>query len=247
LERRWRSSGATHDEARWLAAQVREGWLTIDRLELASCCDHAAARVALEGLGVSPSPTSWVTDVGRWGGAVCLRSGLWAARRAMPAWEGAFADDPRPLRALRLVESWLGGEPAQPGEDEAALPAERAAELGQRELAEVAELAGAAAARRAEDASVSVYFAVRALEAVARGSRRQLAVPVSWLRRRAARRALSSQPPGLIDDFLRAERRAARARLESISVTRAWINARVAEWALARAAPGVGRWRALGG
>ncbi|MCA8922058.1 MAG: hypothetical protein KDD82_09630 [Planctomycetes bacterium] len=233
LERTWRSSGSVDDEARWLTARVRGGELSLVRLELAACCDHPGAERALVGLGAPALHTSWVTDVRRWGEAVCLRSSLWAARRALPVWQSAFATDPRPARALRLVEDWLG-ERKDPAEEQGGVlvDAERAAELCQRELAEVAELAGSKAARRAEDASVAVYFAVRGLEAVARHSERQLEVPAEWLRRRAARRGLSSKPPSLIDDFLRAERRAARACNEARSVTRSWINARVAAWAL---------------
>lgn len=230
LERSWRISGSVEDEARWLAARVRGGTLRVERLELAACCDHPAAERALVSMGQGASPYSWVTDVGRWGAGVCLRSGLWAARRALPIWESAFAGDPRPGRALNLVEDWLAEE--APLREGVRVNAERAAELGQRELTEVADLAGSACARRAEDASVAIYFAVRGLEAVARASDRELTVPEAWLRRRAARRGRSSKPPTLIDDFLRAERRAARACHEAPSVTREWINARLAEWAL---------------
>jgi hypothetical protein len=244
-ERHWRAGGSVEDEARWLVDRVRTRTLEVEALQLAACCDHPAAQQALAGLGVEASPTTWVTDVRRWGPAVCLRAALFAARRALPAWESAFAADERPARALRLVEDWLAGRDATgapsgqvdasgegAGEDAVPVDAERAAELCQRELAEAAEYAGSSAARRAEDACVAIYFAVRGLEAVARGSERELLIPAAWLRRRAARRALSNQPPGVIDDFLRAERRAARARHEAPAVTRAWINAQVAAWGL---------------
>jgi hypothetical protein len=245
LERSWRTSGSVDDEARWLVARVRAAELALDRLELAGCCDHPAARVALSALGVELSPTSWITDLRRWGLDVCLRSAAAAARRGLTAWESAFADDLRPQRGLRLVEDWLqaradpGARPPGPADDvpEVELGAAQAAELAQLELAEAAEYAGSATARLAEDACVSAYYAVRCLQAVAReaeseASQPTLMIPGAWTRRRPARRALSSQPPSVIDDFLGAERRAARARLEAVAVTRAAINAAIVAWCL---------------
>jgi hypothetical protein len=73
---------------------------------------------------------------------------------------------------------------------------------------------------------------LRCLQAVARDSQRELVIPLDWLRRRPARKELSTQPPSVIDDFLTAERRAARARHEAPAVTRAAINRAVADWCL---------------
>jgi hypothetical protein len=47
LERRWRATRAVEDEARYLAARLRAGELTRERLELAAWIGHAPARVAL--------------------------------------------------------------------------------------------------------------------------------------------------------------------------------------------------------
>lgn len=47
LERRWRETGDVKDEASFLVERRRAGELTQERLELAACCGHEGARLAL--------------------------------------------------------------------------------------------------------------------------------------------------------------------------------------------------------
>lgn len=230
LERRWRLSGAPDDEARWLIARHRLGELDLSRLELAACCDHAAAGQALLALGVTPSPTSWVTDVRRWGDDVCVRATLAAARRALPVWQDAFPDDARPAAVLDLVERWLDPAREDPGLEP--VLADDAAAVAQREAEDAADMAESWGAHLAEDACVVACLAVRTVLAAARDAPRALGVPRAWLRRRPARTSRIHRPPSVVDDFLAAITRAARALRVSEDVVRRAVNADVAAWAL---------------
>ncbi len=230
LERRWQASGSPDDEARWLVARVRRGELDLGRVELAACCDHLAAAQALHALGLAPSPTSWVTDVRRWGDDVCVRATLAAARRALPVWAEAFPDDARPAAILGLVERWL--EPAGDDPAHALLDADDAAAAAQLEAEDAADLAASWGAHLAEDACVVACLAVRALQAAARDAPRTLGVPRGWLRRRPARTFRIRRPPAVVDDFLAATARAARALRVADDIVRREVNAEVAAWAL---------------
>lgn len=238
LERRWRASGSPDDEARWLVGRVRRGELDVNRLELAACCDRAAAAQALRAIGLTPSPTSWVTDVRRWGDDVCVRATLAAARRALPTWEEAFPDDLRPGAILGLVERWLeagpdgGVRPPQDDPTHALLDAVDAAAAAQLEAEDAADLAASWGAHLAEDACVVACLAVRAVQAAARDAPRTLGVPRAWLRRRPARTSRIRRPPSVVDDFLSATARAARALRVAEDVVRRGVNADVAAWAL---------------
>jgi hypothetical protein len=57
LERRWRETGATEDEARWLQARLRAGELDVTRVELAAYLDDPAARAV-----IAPPPRAWPND-----------------------------------------------------------------------------------------------------------------------------------------------------------------------------------------
>jgi hypothetical protein len=241
LERRCRASGSPDDEARWLVARLRQGEVDVDRLELAACCDHLPAALALRAVGVEPSPTSWVTDVRRWGDEACVRAGLLAASRALPVWLDAFPDDARPASILGLVERWLEparGEPEDvaPGPKVVVVDAEEAAYYAQLEAEDAADLAASWGAHLAEQACVAVCFAARAVQAAARDAPATLVVPDTWLRRRPARTSRARRPPAVVDDFLAATSRAARALRVSDDVVRDAVNAAFAAWCLSPAA-----------
>lgn len=55
LERKWKESGTTDDEAAYLAERVRVGDLSPKRLKLAAHCGHVGARKALE----PHAPLAW--------------------------------------------------------------------------------------------------------------------------------------------------------------------------------------------
>lgn len=233
LERRWRQSGAPDDEARWLVARLRKGELDAGRLELAACCDHRPADQALRAVGIAPSPTSWVTDVRRWGDDPCVRAGLVAARLALPVWAEAFPADGRPAAILDLVARWLeaaGGE--RRDAEQAVLDAEDAAVAAQAEVEDAADLAASWGAHLAEQAAVAALYAARTLQAAARESPRSLSVPRAWLRRRPARTSRARAPASVVDDFLAAQARAARALRVADDVVRAAVDAGVAAWCL---------------
>ena len=63
LERRWRESGSTEDEAAYLRERVRVGDLTQERLELAAYCGNAASIAALsKPVRRSEEVHAWIRD-----------------------------------------------------------------------------------------------------------------------------------------------------------------------------------------
>ena len=108
LERRWRASGSTADEADYLRERVRVGDLAPDALALAAYCGHAAARLAQD---VSePSETiadpnalhRWADGLAPWGPSVTVRAAL-AAVEITPDPDGVFPGLTRACRAWLVL------------------------------------------------------------------------------------------------------------------------------------------------
>jgi hypothetical protein len=95
LERRWRETGATDDEAQYLQARARAGELDAERLALLAHCGHPAAERIV---GVTPFDDlrPWGDGLARWGKEVCVRAALAAALR-VGARDGSIA----------VAEAWL--------------------------------------------------------------------------------------------------------------------------------------------
>jgi hypothetical protein len=149
LERRWRLTGSTDDEAAYLIERVRMGDLTGERLEVAACCGHAAARTATGRPDPLQTPFDpWLLGLLGHGPEVPVQVAILAARVALPTWEaidpvraqnGCFTTDPEfthppafevasiPRRALLL----LGQHPSSLGAaTDLATTAERVRFLG---------------------------------------------------------------------------------------------------------------------
>lgn len=105
LERRWKETGAVHDESAWLRARVQVGSLTEDRLRFAALCGHAASLAASEASAPWEPPAltpfedaelqAHMTATGYWEGQVA------------EAWAYAVADQGKEpslvaVRALQL-------------------------------------------------------------------------------------------------------------------------------------------------
>lgn len=56
---------------------------------------------------LKPDLGRWVRGLGKFSQEACDRAGIAAARAALPAWQKAFPDDPRPLRAIEAHEAWI--------------------------------------------------------------------------------------------------------------------------------------------
>lgn len=94
-ERAWRRSGAPSDEITYLAARLRTGQISRDRLDLAAYCGHVGAQQLLagemswwvvynaHGHRVSPHipgfDDAWVRGLVRWGHEVTVRASVAAA------------------------------------------------------------------------------------------------------------------------------------------------------------------------
>lgn len=108
-------------EAELLAARVRAGALTRERLQVAAASGHGPARVAL---GWAPEETApavgaWLEALVRAGGREPLvRAALAAGGRALPVLEARLPDDPRARRCVEAAEHWLRC-PCEPHEEAA--------------------------------------------------------------------------------------------------------------------------------
>lgn len=127
LERRWRETGATEDEARWLLARVRAGELRRDALRLAAWSGHPGACAAL---GERPERdpldvlvlAGWLASIGDFGASAKVVAAVAAAEVAL---DRTWLDrDDRAREALASARAWL----AQPSIDRA-LACVRAADL----------------------------------------------------------------------------------------------------------------------
>ena len=116
LERRWRESGSTEDEAAYLRERVRVGDLTQERLELAAYCGHEGALRAT-GVRSSPRLTSEgfiATLVMRHDRDIALLAAFAAAMATLNTWESLdwkeetstrYRDSPR--KALECFGRWF--------------------------------------------------------------------------------------------------------------------------------------------
>lgn len=106
MERRWRESGATADEAAFLRERVRAGEVDPARLLLLAHCGHPAARVAA---GVSaPAPMDLIgfaSGLAPWGREACARA---ARAMALAALAATRADPPGAPGARAAAEAALG-------------------------------------------------------------------------------------------------------------------------------------------
>jgi hypothetical protein len=107
LERRFRASGASDDEAAWLRERLRAGRIPTERLRLAAVVGHPAACRAL---GCEPlvDPAALGAAVAGHGREALLRALLALARAALPAWEQRFPRDDRPRIALEAAQGEAG-------------------------------------------------------------------------------------------------------------------------------------------
>jgi hypothetical protein len=82
LERRWKETGSTEDEAAYLLERVRVGDLTRERLELAAYCGHEGARKATSAQTPAPVELSDLFRVLRQNDPVFLQLALSAVGSA---------------------------------------------------------------------------------------------------------------------------------------------------------------------
>lgn len=108
LERRWKESGSTEDEATYLLARTQSGDLDEKWLRLASHAGYVAARKAMG--NDPPLPASgrwadldpWVTAFSDWGVQAAGVAALAAVEVAWSSWERHFTGIPR-----EAIEAWL--------------------------------------------------------------------------------------------------------------------------------------------
>ncbi|MCA8925818.1 MAG: hypothetical protein KDD82_28680, partial [Planctomycetes bacterium] len=106
LERRWLSVGSPSAEAAWLAARLREGTLTRERVR-AACCLGSRGAALLEDVPPVPRPSrrtlrGWVAALTALGGHMTWRTTLAAA-------EVSLAHVWRPIpRDVQATVDWLG-------------------------------------------------------------------------------------------------------------------------------------------
>lgn len=108
LERRWKSTGSTDDEAAFLLERVRTGELWPERLELASYMAHAAAVVALGNRApkVPANEGEWLDSLyARWGQEAFIRAIL----AAVAYLDHDRHENPLLVEAVSLAEQWISG------------------------------------------------------------------------------------------------------------------------------------------
>lgn len=128
LERRWKETCATQDEAAYLVERTRSGELDQNRLELAAYLGHAASLVALGDeapevltaddlppyrlrLDQGRSNMGYLEEVGAWWGQeFCIRFAIAAATHAANRWEERRPDGVEALHVARAcisrAEAW---------------------------------------------------------------------------------------------------------------------------------------------
>lgn len=106
LERRWRESGSTEDEATLLMAYVRNRDLTRGRLELAALCGNLGA---IQAIGAPPvhSLTDWAGALGVWDREAGARILVSAIEAALPILEGEFPRERRHAEFLDVIKDWI--------------------------------------------------------------------------------------------------------------------------------------------
>lgn len=137
LERRWRESGSTEDEAAWLAERLRTGSLLPDRLRLAAHCGHPAASLLLgmtqpglarrligfvRGGWLLPDLRSTYSKV------VTVRALILVVRLVARDCAAYLLPDERPVQAIQAAETWVAAPTTTAMFDRAAAAANAADE-----------------------------------------------------------------------------------------------------------------------
>ena len=107
LERRFRASRSSEDEAAWLRERLRAGRLQAERLRLAALVGHPAA---CQAVGTQPllDPAALAGAIAEHGREPQLRALLALARGGLPEWEQRFPRDDRPRIALEAAAGEAG-------------------------------------------------------------------------------------------------------------------------------------------
>lgn len=104
LERRWSATRAVADEVALVAARLRAGTITRERLELAASCANAAAVEVLGGGRGDPTDRRWSLGLVRFGVDVVLRHDVAWVGQHLPHWQAVRPDDPVCAELVAAIE-----------------------------------------------------------------------------------------------------------------------------------------------
>ena len=108
LERRWRETGATHDEAAFLLERVRTGQLDQENLALAAYCGNTGAMAAMEEAAPERPDglEEWVRGLARWRFGLA-RAAETAADLSLPIWAARHPDDSSMQTLVVKLRTWI--------------------------------------------------------------------------------------------------------------------------------------------
>jgi hypothetical protein len=108
LERRWRETNSSEDEAAYLLERVRVGDLRIERLELAAYCRHEGAQKAVRGYSADEevSIDHWAEALGAWGQEALVIAIVVVASALKPGPASIASRMGRSASAIRAAAAW---------------------------------------------------------------------------------------------------------------------------------------------